>query len=199
MSTATDTLADGLEVDEGGPDLRSWLSTLEAANELRHFTARVDWDQEIGAIPAALWGTSGSGWFYKHVMVVEEDIDVRDPQALDWAMAYRVNAGLGDITFYGPTLGSPLDPSTPPEKANMAKYGSGEWTRVLIDATRSWEFEPRQEWGGRHYPAINTIDPQLESRVAARWEEYGIGIGYLDDGQRESLTMALLRQRLSEV
>ena len=58
--------------------------------------------------------------------------------SLDWAMAYRVNAGLGDIAVYGPTLGSPLDPSTPPQKANMAKYGSGEWHRVLIDATRSW-------------------------------------------------------------
>jgi 3-polyprenyl-4-hydroxybenzoate decarboxylase len=70
--------------------------------------------------------------------------------SLDWAMAHRVNAGLGDIAVYGPTLGSPLDPSTPPQKANMAKYGSGEWHRVLIDATRSWEFEPRPEWGGRH-------------------------------------------------
>ena len=150
-------------------------------------------------VAAALWGTSGSGWFYKHVMVVEEDIDIHDPEALDWAMAYRVNAGLGDITFFGPSLGSPLDPSTPPEKANMAKYGSGEWTRVLIDATRSWEFEPRPEWGGRHYPAINKIAPELESRVAARWEEYGIGIPYLDDERRELLTMEQLSKRLPDV
>jgi hypothetical protein len=71
----------------------------------------------------------GSGWFYKHVMVVEENIDIHDPAALDWAMAYRVNAGLGGIAFYGPTLGSSLDLSTPPEKANMANYGSGERTR----------------------------------------------------------------------
>jgi UbiD family decarboxylase len=93
-------------------------------------------------VAAALWGTSGSGWFYKHVTVVEEDIDIHGPEALDWAMAYRVNAGLGDIAFYGPTLGSPLDPSTPPEKANMAKYGSGECHRVLIDATRSRSSSP---------------------------------------------------------
>jgi 3-polyprenyl-4-hydroxybenzoate decarboxylase len=78
-------------------------------------------------------------------LVVEEDIDIHDPEALDCAMAYRVNAGLGDMTLFGPSLSSPLDPSTPPEKANMAKYGSGEWTRVLIDATQSWEFEPRPE------------------------------------------------------
>lgn len=150
-------------------------------------------------VAAALWGTSGSIWFYKNVMVVEEDIDIHDAQALDWALAYRVNAGLGDITFYGPTLGSPLDPSTPPEKSNMAKYGSGEWTRVLVDATRSWELEPRPEWGGRHYPAINTIAPELEAQIASRWPEYGIGIPYLDDARRELLTMAELRKRLPDV
>ncbi|MCV6973387.1 UbiD family decarboxylase [Mycobacterium bourgelatii] len=150
-------------------------------------------------VAAALWGTSGSIWFYKNVMVVEEDIDIHDPQALDWAMAYRVNAGLGDISFYGPTLGSPLDPSTPPEKADMGKYGSGEWTRVLIDATRSWEFEPRPEWGGRHYPAINKLSPPLEARVAARWDELGIGIPYLSVDRRELLTMEQLSQRLPDV
>jgi len=74
------------------------------------------------------------------------------------------------LAFYGPTLGSPLDPSTLPEKANMAKYGSGEWHRVLVDATRSWEFEPRPEWGGRHYPAINKIAPNWnpETPLAGR-------------------------------
>ncbi|OBK23033.1 benzoate transporter [Mycobacterium asiaticum] len=150
-------------------------------------------------VAAALWGTSGSIWFYKNVMVVEEDIDIHDPVALDWAMAYRVNAGLGDISFYGHTLGSPLDPSTPPQKADMGRYGSGEWTRVLIDATRSWEFEPRPEWGGRHYPAVNKISPALEARVAARWDELGIGIPYLSAERRELLTMEQLSKRLPDV
>ena len=150
-------------------------------------------------VAAALWGTGGSVWFHKNVIVVEEDIDIHDPVALDWAMTYRVNAGLGDIAFYGPTMGSPLDPSTPPEKNDAAKYGAGEWTRVLFDATRSWEFEPRPEWGGRHFPPIDKVDPALEARIAARWEEYGIGIPYLDDERRELLTMEQLSRRLKDV
>lgn len=150
-------------------------------------------------VAAALWGTGGSVWFHKNVMVVEEDVDVHDPVALDWAMTYRVNAGLGDIAFYGQTMGSPLDPSTPPEKNDSARFGAGEWTRVLIDATRSWEFEPRPEWGGRHYPPIDKVDPALEAKVAARWQEYGIGMPYLDDARRELLTMAELSKRLPEV
>jgi 4-hydroxy-3-polyprenylbenzoate decarboxylase len=79
------------------------------------------------------------------------------------------------------------------------KYGSGEWRRVLIDATRSWEFEPRPEWGGRHYPAINKIAPAWEARIAARWQEYGIGILYLDDQRRELLTLEQLSKRLPDV
>ncbi len=150
-------------------------------------------------VAAALWGTGGSVWFHKNVMVVEEDVDIHDPVALDWALTYRVNAGLGDIAFYGPTMGSPLDPSTPPEKNDSARFGAGEWTRVLTDATRSWEFDPRPEWGGRHYPPIDTVEPELEAKIAARWQEYGIGIPYLDDVRRELLTMAELRKRLPEV
>ena len=152
--------------------------------------------QQIGA---ALWGTAAGQWFWKNVMVVEEDVDIRDPVALDWAMAFRVNAGMGDIVFYGPTFGSILDPSTPPEKANPAKYGTGEWTRVLIDATRSWELERRPEYGNRRYPPINKLDPELEAKLKARWHEYGIGIRYLDDEQREMLTMTELAKRLPEV
>jgi hypothetical protein len=40
---------------------------------------------------------------------------------------------------------------------------------------------------------------ELEPRIAARWEEYGIGIPYLDDERRELLTMEHLSKRLSEV
>ena len=36
-----------------GTDLRSWIATLEAADELKRVPARVDWDEEIGAITRA--------------------------------------------------------------------------------------------------------------------------------------------------
>jgi UbiD family decarboxylase len=150
-------------------------------------------------VASALWGTASARWFWKSVTVVEEDVDIRDREALEWAIAFRVNAGLGDIVFYGPTFGSVLDPSTPPEKADGAKYGTGEWTRVLVDATRSWELERRPEYGNRRYPPINTIDESLEARIRERWSDYGIGIPYLDAEQREMLTMAQLKKRFDEV
>jgi 4-hydroxy-3-polyprenylbenzoate decarboxylase len=147
----------------------------------------------------ALWGTGAGQWFYKNVMVVEEDIDIRDPVALDWAMAFRVNAGQGQLLTFGPTFGSVLDPSTPRTEANALKYGTGKWTRVLIDATRNWEFEPNPAWGNRRYPPINTIPVELERKIHARWNEYGLGIPYLSDAQRELLTFEKLSRTFPEV
>ncbi len=147
----------------------------------------------------ALWGTGAGQWFFKNVMVVEEDIDIRNPVALDWAFAFRVNAGQGQLLTSGPTFGSVLDPSTPRHQANAQKYGTGCWTRVLIDATRNWEFEPNPDWGGRRYPPINTLPVKLEEHIRRRWPEYGIGIDYLNDDQRELLTFRELSKRLSEI
>lgn len=147
----------------------------------------------------ALWGTGAGQWFYKNVMVVEEDIDIRDPAALDWALAFRVNASEGQLLTFGPTFGSVLDPSTPRAQANALKYGTGRWTRLLIDATRNWEFEPNPAWGGRRYPPINTLPPALEQQIRDRWAEYGLGLDYLTDAQREQLTFEQLSQRLPEI
>jgi UbiD family decarboxylase len=147
----------------------------------------------------ALWGTGAGQWFYKNVMVVEEDIDIRDPVALDWAFAFRVNAGEGQLLTFGPTFGSVLDPSTPRAQANPLKYGTGRWTRVLIDATRNWEFDPNPAWGNRRYPPINTLPVDLERKVRDRWQEYGLGIDYLTDEQREWLTLEKLSRTFPEV
>ncbi|MBV9603371.1 MAG: UbiD family decarboxylase [Chloroflexi bacterium] len=146
-----------------------------------------------------LWGTGAGQWFYKNVMVVEEDIDIRDPVALDWAFAFRVNAGLGQLTTFGPTFGSVLDPSTPRDKANPARFGTGEWTRVLIDATRNWEFEANPAWGGRRFPPVNTLPVELERRIHDRWQEYGLDVPYLSEARREQLTFEKLRRSLPEV
>jgi 4-hydroxy-3-polyprenylbenzoate decarboxylase len=41
--------------------------------------------------------------------------------------------------------------------------------------------------------------PELESRIAARWDDYGIGISYLNDERRELLTMEQLSKRLPDL
>jgi 4-hydroxy-3-polyprenylbenzoate decarboxylase len=147
----------------------------------------------------ALWGTSMGQWFFKNVIVVEEDIDIRDWEAVEWAIAFRVNGGRDDVALVGPTFGSVLDPSTLPEDRNVPEYGTGKWTRMLIDATRSWEHPRNPDWNNNRWPELNKINPALEAKIAARWIEYGITPDYLTEEQREMLTMVELKKRLKEV
>ena len=135
-----------------------------------------------------MWGNSRSSVFDKFVTVVEEDIDIRDREAIEWAIAYRVDAGEGQLVTYGPTPGSVIDPSNAQEYQNPKKYGASCWTRVLIDATRSWKFDPNPHWGGRRFAPVGVMPPDLDERLSERWPEYGISDHYLNDQQREKLT-----------
>jgi 4-hydroxy-3-polyprenylbenzoate decarboxylase len=97
-------------------------------------------------VAAALWGCHLGNYAGKHLIVVDDDIDIHDWEAIEWALCYRLNAGLGDITTFAGTSGSMLDPSVPLEERDSVKYGHGKWTRVLIDATINWELEPQAVW-----------------------------------------------------
>jgi 4-hydroxy-3-polyprenylbenzoate decarboxylase len=125
-------------------------------------------------IAAALWGAGAAQFRYKNVIVVEEDIDVSSYEQLDWAIAYRVNAGHGGIVVFPGSFGSPIDPSTPMEERDITQLGSGLWNRVLIDATRNWTFEKRAEWGGERFPPTVRPAPEDEARVLERWKELGL-------------------------
>ncbi|MBT7953587.1 MAG: UbiD family decarboxylase [Rhodospirillaceae bacterium] len=121
----------------------------------------------------AIWGSSAAHLRYKHVWVVDEDIDIHDYGALDWAFAYRVNAAEDDILFFPGTFGSPLDPSTRLEYRDVQKFGTGKWCRVLIDATINLDFEPQEAYGGERYPPSVQLDPADIALVEKRWKDYG--------------------------
>jgi 3-polyprenyl-4-hydroxybenzoate decarboxylase len=54
-------------VQQVGPDLRSWLATLEAAGQLRRVTASVDWNEEIGAITRANLSLGGPALLFENI------------------------------------------------------------------------------------------------------------------------------------
>ena len=123
----------------------------------------------------ALWGSPIANYAAKMLIVTDEDIDIFDDEAVEWALAYRVNADMGDISFFSGTFGSMLDPSVPLAQRDVAKYGQGKWCRVLIDATINWELEIEAQYGGSRYPALATeVDPESAALVEKRWKEYGI-------------------------
>jgi 4-hydroxy-3-polyprenylbenzoate decarboxylase len=108
------------------------------------------------------------------VTVVDDDIDIHDYAAVDWAIAYRVNAGENDIVIMPATFGLGLDPSTRKRDRNPTLFGTGKWNRVLIDATVNLDYDPDPEFGGLRYPPTVWPSKEDEAAARARWSELGL-------------------------
>ncbi len=122
----------------------------------------------------AMFGLGASVHVAKNLIVVDKDIDIFDDDAVEWALSNRTNAAMGDIQFFPGTIGSVLDVSVPLSERNVAKYGTGKWTRVFIDATVNWDLEPQEQYGGRREPPLCTeYPPEINELISQRWREYG--------------------------
>ena len=122
----------------------------------------------------ALWGSTAAHVRYKHVTVVDDDIDIHDYAAVDWAIAHRVNAGENDIVIMPGTFGLGLDPSTRRRDRNPALFGTGKWNRVLIDATMNLDYDPDPDLGGARFPPTVWPNEDDVAAVQARWKELGL-------------------------
>jgi 4-hydroxy-3-polyprenylbenzoate decarboxylase len=122
----------------------------------------------------AIWGSSAAHVRYKHVTVVDDDIDIHDYAAVDWAIAYRVNAGEDDIVIMPSTFGAGLDPSTRRRDRNAALFGTGKWNRVLIDATMNLDYDPDPDLGGARFPPVVWPDREDVDAAYARFAELGL-------------------------
>src|SRR6267378_1263551 len=122
----------------------------------------------------AIWGSSAAHVRYKHITVVDDDIDIHDYAAVDWTIAYRVNAGEDDIVIMPATFGAGLDPSTRRRDRDPTLFGTGKWNRVLIDATINLDYDPDPEFGGSRYPPTAWPDKKDADAAYARFEELGL-------------------------
>ena len=123
----------------------------------------------------AIWGSSAAHVRYKHITVVDDDIDIHDYAAVDWAIAYRVNAGEDDIVIMPSTFGLGLDPSVRKRDRNPALFGTGKWNRVLIDATMNFDYDPDPDFGGARFPPKVWPEKSDIDKAYARWSELGLG------------------------
>jgi UbiD family decarboxylase len=123
----------------------------------------------------AIWGSSAAHVRYKHITVVDDDIDIHDYAAVDWAIAYRVNAGEDDIVIMPSTFGLGLDPSVRKRDRNPALFGTGKWNRVLIDATMNLDYDPDPDFGGARFPPKVWPEKADIDKAYARWTELGLG------------------------
>ncbi len=92
----------------------------------------------------------------KHVVVVDEDIDIFDPEDVEWAIATRVQAGR-DVSIFSDQPSSSLDPSArhiPGQKSRSDKAG--------VDATIPWD-KASGPTHPEHFQRITFPDIELET------------------------------------
>jgi 4-hydroxy-3-polyprenylbenzoate decarboxylase len=106
-----------------------------------------------------VWSFLRQFMYTKFVIVVDEDVDVRDWQDVIWAMSTRVDP-VRDFT---------LIENTPIDYLDFASPVSGLGSKVGIDATNKLPGETDREWG-----TPIKMDEAVISRIDELWDELGI-------------------------
>jgi 4-hydroxy-3-polyprenylbenzoate decarboxylase len=104
---------------------------------------------------AALLATSCQSGAYlgRYTIVVDEDIDPTDTQAVLWALATRSDPD-SDIDVVRENWSTPLDPML-----NVPPYHN---SRGLINACRPWAWR-------KDFPKVAEASPELMARVREKW------------------------------
>ncbi len=122
-----------------------------------------------------MWGSKFAGHPFNIVIVVEEDVDIRNAQSLLHAIHRKVDYKR-DLVVYPLYMGSPIDVSLPYDDRAELEYGAAIANKLLIDATTDWQVHPpREEWGGERFPPnCHYSRPETVELVEKRWKEYGL-------------------------
>jgi 2,5-furandicarboxylate decarboxylase 1 len=86
--------------------------------------------RQEGEAKNVIMGALSGHYDVKHVIVVDEDVDIHNPEEVEWAVATRVQADR-DVVIVSGTQGSKLDPST----------NNGIGAKMGLDATKPLDAE----------------------------------------------------------
>ncbi len=106
-----------------------------------------------------IWSFLRQFLYTKFVIVVDEDIDIRNWPEVIWAMTTRMD----------PVRDSLLVENTPIDYLDFASPVSGLGGKIGFDATNKWPGETDRAWGR---PIRR--DPKVQARIDAIWGELGI-------------------------
>ncbi|MDJ0704219.1 MAG: UbiD family decarboxylase [Leptolyngbyaceae cyanobacterium MO_188.B28] len=107
----------------------------------------------------AFWSALPQFTYTKFVIVVDKDINIRDPRQVVWAITSKVD----------PTRDTFILPNTPFDSLDFASEKIGLGGRMGIDATTKVPPETDHAWGE---PLES--DPEVAAMVERRWAEYGL-------------------------
>jgi UbiD family decarboxylase len=97
----------------------------------------------------------------KFTVVVDDDIDIRDPFALNWALSYRVQPHK-DVQIIHGTPAVRLDPSQASEEVPQLDTSRRLSSKMGIDATKK-----------HRYPLVALPPKEHLLKVREQWKEYG--------------------------
>jgi UbiD family decarboxylase len=130
----------------------------------------------------------------KVLVVVDEDIDARDPDSVNWAISFCIQPHRDVKILESGTMG--LDPSVvPPEEsadARGAVVKKGRATVLAIDATRPWSYKPtslpKREFMEKALELWKRLElPPLH--LKSPW--YGYELGHWSERNREEAELGL--------
>ncbi|MBT9314654.1 UbiD family decarboxylase [Leptothoe spongobia] len=108
----------------------------------------------------AFWTALPQFTYTKFVIVVDHDINIRDPRQVIWALTSKVD----------PTRDVFILPDNPFDSLDFANEKLGLGGRMGIDATTKIPPETDHQWGDEL-----KSDPDVAAMVERRWSEYGLG------------------------
>ncbi|PTE01176.1 UbiD family decarboxylase [Pandoraea apista] len=106
-----------------------------------------------------VWSFLRQFMYTKFIVVVDEDVDIRDWKEVIWAITTRVD----------PTRDTTLVDQTPIDYLDFASPQAGLGSKMGIDATNKWQGETSREWGR---PIEMTAD--VDARMAALYKDLGL-------------------------
>jgi len=103
-----------------------------------------------------IWSFLRQFMYTKFIIVVDDDVDIRDWKEVIWAMTTRVDAARDTL----------IAENTPIDYLDFASPVSGLGSKMGIDATSKWPGETSRTWG-----TPIAMDAAVKARVDALWQD----------------------------
>ncbi len=105
-----------------------------------------------------VWSFLRQFMYTKFIVVVDEDVNIRDWKEVIWAITTRVD----------PVRDTTMVDNTPIDYLDFASPVSGLGSKMGIDATNKWPGETSREWG-----RTISMDAEVKARVDEIWKTLG--------------------------
>ncbi len=106
-----------------------------------------------------IWSFLRQFMYTKFIVVVDEDVNIRDWKEVIWAITTRMDASRDTL----------LVDNTPIDYLDFASPVAGLGSKMGLDATNKWPGETQREWGT---PII--MDAEVKKRVDEMWGSLGL-------------------------